>query len=453
MNKKNLSPLDSALRELRELTRRIYDGISSKEQPEPAKLFKQGVNTRLLHLAEYGSLVLSGEDSDQYFDCVMNLHAAVDAKTGQISFGVVESATQLAILKALDGVKKQPTVEFPQRLETALGELRKTLCEPPITWSVHLEVAGLERHGLPRTVGNTEFYVMDQNRLSGFEVHVATIVDRMRYTAAEKGPAKKMLLDQMSHGLLGKTCAHVRISATDANAANALALKRLRQTLDVTNFFASILGIPGARVYLPWEASPHQAQSLTFADNRERLNWGSSLQGPSFPFSFSQIQGRRADEIGFSRASAILRSINPNPIENRLLSALQWAGRASVEERKEEAFLLFTVALESLLLDNREKQQLRYRFAIRGAHLLGNGLKSRRDLSSALRKLYDLRSAMVHSGSTDITDSDQDTVRHLAKRTIYRVLATKPFSNMTTEEELERWFEDQILGPDNSPIP
>jgi hypothetical protein len=128
---------------------------------------------------------------------------------------------------------------------------------------------------------------------------------------------------------------------------------------------------------------------------------------------------------------------------------LQWAGRASIEERKEEALLLFIVALESLLLDNAENQQLRYRFAVRGAHLLGGNLKSKTEICGALKHLYDLRSAVVHSGSTDISDSDRDTARHFAGRAIFRVLATEPFSTMTTEEEFAGWFEDQVLGPDN----
>lgn len=127
MHKKSLSPLDSALQELRELIRQILDDVSSKKQPEPAELFQQGVQTRLFQQPEYGSLMLFGESGDQYSDCVIKLTAAANAKTERISSSAVESATQLAILKALDGVKKQPTVEFQQRLETALTELRTTL--------------------------------------------------------------------------------------------------------------------------------------------------------------------------------------------------------------------------------------------------------------------------------------------------------------------------------------
>ena len=453
MNKKKLAPLDAALQELRELTDRIFEDISSKEQPDLSKLFQQGVGTHIFERQGYGSLIMFGESGDQYSDCLINLHTAANAKVERISFSAVESATQLAILTALDSAKKQPTVEFPQRLETSLSELRKTLSEEPTYWSVHLEVAGLEQNGLPRTVGNTEFYVMNQDRLSSFQGHIATIVDTMRNTAAEKESAKKILSDEMFQGLLGKICAHVRVSANDKNAADALALKKLRQTIDVINFFASIVGTSGAQVYLPWEAKPHIAHLLTLADNLKHINWGSSWRGPAFPFSFSQIEGRRADGIGFSRASAILGKISPNTIEDRLLSAMQWAGRASAVERKEEAFLLFTVALESLLLDNQEKQQLRYRFAVRGAHLLGGSLESKRDISTALKNVYDLRSAVVHSGSTDITDSNRDTVRHFARRAIYRILTTRPFLEMSSQVELEKWFEDQVLGPGSETEP
>ncbi len=448
MNANSSRALDSPLQALRELIEHINRELSSPEQPDPSKLFELGVQTHIFERKDYGSLVLFGERGDQYFDCLLALQKVANAKIERISFSAVESATQLAILKALDIAKKQPTVEFSEKLQSALTELRNTLSEQPISWSVHREVAGLDPVGLPRLVGNTEFYVMDQDRVSSFDGRIAAIVDRMRDIKTDKETAKKNLSTQLFQGLLGKTCAHVRVSATDSNAANALALKQLRQTIDVINFFIGILGLSNAQVYLPWEANPHIARSFTLADNGEHSNWGNFWQGPWVPLSFSLIQGKRAEGIGFSRASTILGKSNPNSIEDRLLSAMQWAGRASIVERKEEAFLLFTVALESLLLDIQEKQQLRYRFAVGGAHLLGSGLESKREMSTALKKLYDLRSAIVHSGSTDISDSDRDTVRYFARRAIYRILATKPFLDMSTEDELDKWFEDQVLGPE-----
>ena len=153
-----------------------------------------------------------------------------------------------------------------------------------------------------------------------------------------------------------------------------------------------------------------------------------------------------SQSVGFTRASDILAKNRRSPLEERLLSGLQWAGRASVEERREEAFLLFVVSLESLLLNNKENEQITQRFALRGAHLLGKDFFAKKQIRTELKKLYGLRSAIVHSGSTEVTDANRDLIRHFARAAIYTILMTQPFSGMSKEEELESWFEDQVLG-------
>jgi hypothetical protein len=430
----NTSKLDSALQKLRSAINRIYDDLSAANMPDVAKLIEQGAHTYIMQEMDYGSLTLADERVDQYFESVLELHKAVDPKAENISFGALQSATQLATLKALDILKKEPTVEFPKKVEAALAELRVNLAKPPTLWSVHLEVAGLTAEGLPHTIGNTEFYVMDENRLLDL-----------------RGPHNTAL----GNTALGKTFAHVRVRAFDHEAASALAVQRLRKTIDVINLFASILVDSAAQVYLPWNAKAHDMQSIVLSDDRKEGTWSQRLRGPYMPLPLGKMTGNRANKIGFPRASAILAKPTPNSLENRLLSALQWAGRACTADRKEEAFLLFIVALESLLVDNKEKQQLRYRFAIRGAHILATVFKvsKKKDIAKELKRLYDLRSAVVHSGSTEITDADRELARSFAWRAIYGVLATTPFMDMASEDELDLWFEEQILGPDTTNHP
>jgi hypothetical protein len=446
----NKSKFDLALDKLRELIQRLHEEVSANEPPDVEKLFQEGVQTRIFQRAAYGSLVLFGERSDQYRDAMLDVYKATDPKAERISFGAAESATQLAILKALDPLKKQATLGFSQRLETAIAELRKTLREQPAGWIVQMEVAGLLPDGLPRTIGDTEFYVMDHNRLSILQAHVAKSIDSTCSPVAVKDEAKRTVVEHTSQVWLGKICADVRVFASEPEAANVLAVQRLRLTMDVVNFFAGILVSTDARLYLPWEANPHIANSLTFTNDREQGNLGRCWRGPWIPLSLGQMASPRADKAGFSKASTILAKANPNTLENRLLSAMRWAGRASVEDRREEAFLLFVVSLESLLLDNQDNQQLRYRFGIRGAHLLGTTLKAKTDINKKLKDIYDLRSAVVHSGSTEITDANRDTVHYFARRALYRVLVTKPFTDMATEAELDQWFEKQILGSDST---
>jgi hypothetical protein len=144
----------------------------------------------------------------------------------------------------------------------------------------------------------------------------------------------------------------------------------------------------------------------------------------------------------------MLTKPNRSELEDRLLSAIQWAGRATVEERREEAFVLFTIALESLLVNTKEKDQVTQRFALRGAHLLGKDFASRKQLYRRLKQLYGLRSQIVHSGSTEIADADRDTIAQFVRAAIFNMLVSKPFCEMRTVEEFHTWFEDKTLGND-----
>ena len=76
-------------------------------------------------------------------------------------------------------------------------------------------------------------------------------------------------------------------------------------------------------------------------------------------------------------------------MEQRITSSAQWAGRATVESRPEEAFLLFAIALESLILGSKEHSELRYRLALRTAYLLSHSPDARRQIHKDIRQLYE----------------------------------------------------------------
>jgi len=55
----------------------------------------------------------------------------------------------------------------------------------------------------------------------------------------------------------------------------------------------------------------------------------------------------------------LLDSRECNTFEQRVLTAFQWAGRATADDRREEAILLYLIALESLLLGEDVDRELR----------------------------------------------------------------------------------------------
>ncbi len=116
-----------------------------------------------------------------------------------------------------------------------------------------------------------------------------------------------------------------------------------------------------------------------------------------------------------------------------------------IAERKDEAFFFYVIALENLLLGTKKDSEIGHRFRVRGAHLLGLGLKGRRIVLRDLRDFYTQRSQIVHSGSGRMTDSDMHLIQNFAKNAILYVLTDQQFASMKTEQELESWFDDRIL--------
>ena len=103
------------------------------------------------------------------------------------------------------------------------------------------------------------------------------------------------------------------------------------------------------------------------------------------------------------------------------------------------------IALEALL-NNRDRGEISFAFALRGTHLLMQDVAMRGKLFQELKALYSLRSEIVHVGDTDITDSDIAKMRTLAKQAVFTVLVSEGFTNMTEDKEFEDWFMGQQLG-------
>jgi hypothetical protein len=165
------------------------------------------------------------------------------------------------------------------------------------------------------------------------------------------------------------------------------------------------------------------------------------------PIEMIEPSSTRAKEIGLSRADEILDRLEPTDFERRIVNALSWAGRATVERRSEQAFLLYAIALEALLAKPTARQGVTGRFALRTAHLLGETPEARRETYEEMQRLYELRSALVHAGdSSTLDDDDLRTMRQVTYAALVRVLTGPRFVAMRTAQEFDRWLDDRLLG-------
>jgi hypothetical protein len=257
---------------------------------------------------------------------------------------------------------------------------------------------------------------------------------------------KKLTARHFEQYFKGRTFASIDVEAIDNTAAMHRARRTLRMALDVINFYADLLYPRGARafVYLAGERESVSTRSLIYQRDQQ-FSMPGNREGPWKPFVLRDLRSKRARMIGAPKIFQWLANSNRNAFEQRVLNALQWAGRATADDRREEAFLLYLISLESLILGDKADRELGYRLRIRCAHLLGRTHTQRAAITKRLGELYGIRSKIVHAGSTEVNDEDLSAARSLAKAALIAILRSRVRPTPKSSQALEDWFESRML--------
>jgi hypothetical protein len=387
------------------------------------------------------ALYLDVEDSRQYRECLKRLRDTVTV-TEQITPKTVEKLFQQAILDVLDLHHRRSELSREQRLKEAIETLKTEFTSEPHIFQVYYPVAGLALEGLPKKVGRVEFCIFNETHISRFR----DLLDRQQLSPKNKQDSLE-LLDEMTKNLLGNSAAMIEVAALDDGAARSLALRTLRLTLDIINFFSDIVPYSYGHVYLPGDAEGTVVDiPCLLQDGKSPFYLSRQKVGPLLDFSLQKLfDADVSHNLGLSNISNILVK-NRSKLEERLLAAMQWAGRATVNRRKEESFLLYAIALESIVLVEEDNKDLAYRLRTRVAHLMADDFESRLQISEDVKELYNTRSSIVHNGQYQVTDASLSRIRFLAKNCIVHLLRDEPFASMDKPDDLTAWFNLQILS-------
>ena len=396
---------------------------------------------------ELGTLILWGDDATRYRQCIDAFESTL-SKTSVISRKAIESSIQLGILKALDINEKFSSVDFEERLTNAMGEVKKSVSKTPTKWEIVLEISGLCPDGVPLRVGKVDFIVVDEERISDWKG-----IYKDQFSLESGGKHKKVeaycsSFDRtIQNKLQGRVCACLEVDAVDSEGARDWAINHLRLTLDAINLFSNVFNSPGTCIGLPGERYPGVSTvSLKFSKDTGGVAYGMNNVGQLVDFSLREAGAKKATDLGFDRIGKLLEKEPRSDLDERLLAGIRWAGRGMIEPRAEEAFLWTTIALETLLLHKDERGSHGFRLGIKCAHLTATTKRARSLVSQKVRKLYNLRNAIVHSGKVEVSDSELHLMRSYCSGVILRLLTTEPFTEMNSEQELEDWFEEQMLG-------
>jgi hypothetical protein len=379
-----------------------------------------------------GSVFLDAERAVVYSRVVTELMKKY-APREDVSRRTVEGFLQEAVFEALD-IQSRSTSSFDDRLRAALDKLLARLRAPSEVYRCWVPIEGLK---------------LDRRAARFGPVTFAKFGPRQLRELTQRNPAKgrlgwpQILKHVRESKAWGRVCSVVEVEARDSESAEALALRRTRQILDVVNLFTDLVPYNYAWLYLPGEA----ASSLTSVPTLTRAGAFSvplTRIEPVGNVSWKAVREAKHIAKAFRGLDRLARAAEGRDTCGAvLLNAGQWIGRATVERRREEAFLLYTIALETMLLP-MQAQELGYRLRLRAAHVLGKTIAARERIAADVSTLYTVRSKIAHAGSYQVTDEELGRLRSYVKGTLFR-LVTTPKIHAMTRQQLDAWLEGKLL--------
>lgn len=290
------------------------------------------------------------------------------------------------------------------------------------------------------------------------------------YSAEEKEKFLNGIKKYNCEPNIGKTCAEVRIGGA-IDKAHESALEKIRMALNVQrlytypnefNFYKKYFGIVG-------EVIPSIVRStVRYQEDFRKASPTLERVGFLYPFEIDSRRIRSMRKNGFKIIHKILKKKTPSEFEERLLAAISWFGTAfsigGITARKRrilggrrvlirkkleyfsanDRFLKLMISLESLFIFGREL--VRSNIAERVAFTLAKSYGRRADIAKYMKKLYDIRSDIVHRGGAEVKKSDLDSLAIITQEAIIGWVLKGSRLKMKRKNDMFNWFEKQKIS-------
>ena len=351
------------------------------------------------------------------------------APSGDLSQSLVGSTLQDAMFAVRD-VPNRRKPDPSTRVKDALKTLRGITLRPSEPFECWIEIGGLDEKSLPTPFGRVRFVVY-------------TEYQRHRLYRRVKSKSR-VLLASRDQRLLGRCFGVVTCDARDIEAARVLAEREVRATVECLNIFYDLIPHNHSWLFLPGEQETTTTTTIVVGvqGNFARR---SSIVGPVGGYTLIRLRRQKGISKAVTRINRLLQTRPRNEVEEILVTSVRWAGRATVARLREEAFLLYAIALECAVLPSTGEGELSHRLSQRVARLLSGSVDERLKNQKTVRTLYRIRSEIVHSGLYEVREGDLGLIGDITKRVIFKQLADSAVAGLTKTDELEHWYEQRML--------
>ncbi|MDB5342475.1 MAG: hypothetical protein JWP89_852 [Schlesneria sp.] len=292
-------------------------------------------------------------------------------------------------------------------------EILQKLREEVRNWSVRVPIANLKL-AAPITIGNVRL-VRHQD---GTVANANMIIEHPDCEGFDRVSEKAAMLSIVAQiAQQGSAWAEVEIEAHEGRIIE-VAKCEVELSISVIRAFVHAFRPYGfCEVFgLPYELAG--AQTGFISKSAQGMMIHNDVRRVSPPLELSEQElNLLKTEFAFDELSRIVGAEwdKLNSLERAVRVSLLWLSRSVIAQTEAEALTHATIALERLLILDGEETTVE-RFADRLTYLLSAEVDERKAIHKAAKRLYDVRSKVVHSGFGSVERSQRQEMELLALR-------------------------------------
>jgi hypothetical protein len=332
------------------------------------------------------------------------LNAATDLLVSDKIIG--SNFSREALRKEIDDIFPTIITLPPQQVMSQTRSLVDALVQelettPVSEWTVIIPIDGLQLKGRAFKIGLVTFINFQSLRTS---TELKAI-----YSALTK-PRLGTTLQALS----GKVIVAVKVKAVDGIQAEIKGVKQAERALDILRFYFRALSPNNPilyKMYMGLKGTTFVGRShIISIDSSGGISTSSAAKGALFPYVIDSAFRKAIRKTSFRRIDQIVKKDEneQTPFEKLLLVSMHLFGSGMNEIQDSNRFINFIIALESLVL--REKEPIKGLLAERIALILTKQARSRLFYFQQMTRLYQLRSDLVHRGINGITEADVNQI-------------------------------------------
>jgi hypothetical protein len=297
-------------------------------------------------------------------------------------------------------------------------------------------------------VGQVRFEPM-ASALARLQEPMTDVIDGTASPENDKANMKQVLRDAIIPQLYATapTCASVEVTG-EGDRVHQIANVQVDASLNLLRCFTHAFFPLDHRAFIGLRGSVVEAKQPCLSMSLESaFVFNVQSVGAFFPYVLdaSKIEWLRIN-CSFDELSSIL-SIDDgarSPVERNIVAAIRWLGRSIITADYPERVLFIVIALERLLLGESSAGEKSETIAQRAAVLIADTAEQRKEIHSRTKKLYGLRSDVVHMGKAEINADAALELEVYTRAAIIRMAGRR--SEWRSQADFVNWVQEQLFS-------